>query len=361
MGCCGSTLKPHTYENVQQKETIAVDGFTLDVSEEGFSKRAIAYVNPISGSGKGLKVIETIKKIFKDNKVDLIVRQTEYKGHLVEMARDEALDKVNYLCAVGGDGTYGEMLNGFMIRPDVEEVKGKVALCVIPAGTGNTMAYDLQILSPEDAAEKIVANKARLIDCMEMTFPGSDKTPIYSANIMGWGIPAGLLNTYESLRCIAVDCLRGSLYTVAGYSQLISNRVYSAKIEFPESTKIDPEIRDILANPKGTDLCWVQVQTTVFTGDKLATCPLAVVDDGLIDLVIMKHASRLTLVGVADMLTGGQIHECKDAYYIQTPEFTLTPTNNECAGANTVNVDGDLQGISPFKVRTLERVITICC
>lgn len=38
---------------------------------------------------------------------------------------------------VGGDGTFYEVLNGIFARPDWQDVLKKVALGVVPGGSGN--------------------------------------------------------------------------------------------------------------------------------------------------------------------------------------------------------------------------------
>ena len=362
MGACCSGLKPHEYDNIAQKESVSIDGITLDVESEGFTKRAVAYVNPVSGSGRSLKAVEVMKPIFKEAGCELIVRETEYASHMTTLANEEALDKVNYLISIGGDGSFHELVNGFISRPDYEEVKDKVALGVVPAGTGNTFAYDLSILSIEDSAKAIVSNKAREIDAIELTFPENpSEKPVYGCNIVGWSFSASVLTRYEAMRCLAFDCLRSNLYTIAGYCEVIANPSYSCKIEFPESTKIDPEVRKRLA--EHTEVSYVQAQNTVYMGDKLPGAPSAVLDDGLLDLVVIKKVSRLGFVLVAEDLKGGTIHKVpeKGVDYIQTSEFTLTPTRKEQAGENSVNVDGNLVGLSPMKVRCINKAILVSC
>ena len=361
MGACCSGLKPHEYANIAS-DPLSVDGITLDDKAEGFSKRAVAYVNPVSGSGKSMKALEAMKPIFEKANCELVVRETEYAGHMISLANEEALDKVNYLISIGGDGSIHELVNGFLSRSDYEQVRDKVALGVIPAGTGNTVAYDLGILSVEESAEAIVSNKARKLDAIELTFPESpSEKPVYGCNIVGWAMPASVLTRYEAMRCLAFDCLRGNLYTMAAYAEVIGNGKYACKIEFPESTKIDPEVRKRLAQSQ--EYGYIQAQNTVHMGDKLPGAPLAVLDDGLLDLIAIRHMSRLNFVLVGEDIKGGTIHKVpeKGVDYIQTSEFTLTPTRKEQAGENTVNVDGNLVGISPLKVRCLNKAMLISC
>ena len=104
----------------------------------GKAKKAMAFVNPNSGSGKAQKALNIMRPIFKEANVELIIKETEYAGHAIDMAREEDLTEISYLLGIGGDGTISEVVNGFYARDDVEEVKNKIVMGVIPAGTGNT-------------------------------------------------------------------------------------------------------------------------------------------------------------------------------------------------------------------------------
>lgn len=55
---------------------------------------------------------------------------------------------IDVLCVVGGDGTFHEVVNGLMQHPIAHIAPHSIpALSVIPAGTGNSMARELQGIS----------------------------------------------------------------------------------------------------------------------------------------------------------------------------------------------------------------------
>lgn len=53
-------------------------------------------------------------------------------------------------------------------REDTESCK-HVTISIIPCGTGNTVAYDLGIVSVEDAIQKAIEGKKRVIDVASET------------------------------------------------------------------------------------------------------------------------------------------------------------------------------------------------
>ena len=102
----------------------------------------------------------------------------------------------------------------------------------------------------------------------------------------------------------------------------------------------------------------MQSQTTVFMGDRVPFCPKAKLDDGLIDLVLVKHGDRLTFVSSIESAKKNE-HLGKDNFvYVQTSGYTLTPTTVEQSGKGTLNIDGELIGSTPFQVRCLKRHVS---
>ena len=354
----------HKYANVSS-DPIDLEEIVLAPGDDmkGKAKKAMAFVNPNSGSGKAQKALEKIKPIFDEASVELIIKETEYAGHAIDMAKEEDLTGISYLVAIGGDGTLSEVINGFHGRRDLEEVKKRVAIGIIPAGTGNTFAYDLGLETVEQGARAIVGNKGRLVDLIEVTALDEEQgkqagSPWYSINIVGFGLAPAVLNRYESFRCCAFDCIRPALYEISAYFQVISNPAYKCRFEFPEDSGVSKEVADKLASM--SDYSWIQAQNTVHMGARYPLCPRAKLDDGLMDLVVIKHLPRLSLIAAVTTGNEGKIESVSDAEYVQCSEFTLIPAKED-EGANTVNIDGELKGISPMRVKVLPRDIYVCC
>ena len=318
-GCLCKEDLGHDYSNVSMEpvdlDDIMFDGITRE------AKKAMAFVNPNSGSGKSQKALNIMRPIFREANVELIIKETEYAGHAIDLAREEDLTEISYLLAIGGDGTVSEVVNGFHTRSNVEELKNKVAIGVIPAGTGNTFAYDLGIVTIEQGARAVVGNKGRLVDIMQvMALDEAEEKkaggPWYSINIVGFGLPAAVLNRYESFRCCALDCIRPALYEISAYCEVFKNPAYKCKIEFPDDTDIPSMVRERLRNCN--DYIWVQAQNTIHMAGRIPWCPRAVLDDGLMDLTIIKHIPRLRFVQVGETGKAGKIETLvDDADYIQ--------------------------------------------
>lgn len=84
-------------------------------------------VNSISGKGKALRSVSTIKEVCEELHLDYDIRLTEYPGHTTEIARQyKAGDDVT-LYSVGGDGTLLDIVNG---------MDQSLELGAIPGGSG---------------------------------------------------------------------------------------------------------------------------------------------------------------------------------------------------------------------------------
>ena len=140
-------------------------------------KKYYLLVNPKGGHKKGLEIYEKVKHIFSSAGTNITVLHTEYAGHAFDFAN--TLDFVGYdgLCAIGGDGTMYELINGMLKRDD----KNKIPIGLITGGTGNSFMYDVDCLDPVDAAKRIVKHKLRPLDIAKVNANGE---LFYSFNII---------------------------------------------------------------------------------------------------------------------------------------------------------------------------------
>jgi len=73
----------------------------------------------------------------------------------------------NIICAVGGDGTIHEIVNGLM-RNILIDVEKDVRICPVPCGSGNAIAAESNIRSIRDVVDLCETPTAREIDIIEV-------------------------------------------------------------------------------------------------------------------------------------------------------------------------------------------------
>jgi diacylglycerol kinase (ATP) len=114
-------------------------------------------VNPVAGRGKARRVWEVVNRLREQRFPHSVFIETKYAGHAREIAETITDDQFSAVVSVGGDGTIHEILNGIMYK--------KIALGIIPAGSGNDLARTLEISHDFEVAFHSLSNhKSKVID-----------------------------------------------------------------------------------------------------------------------------------------------------------------------------------------------------
>ena len=117
-------------------------------------------VNPHGGVRSGQKILEKVKPYFDEADAELKIIETEYAGHARDISCEIPFEGFTGLCAIGGDGTMHEMVNGIMSRKDGI----RIPIGLITGGTGNSFMHDVDCLDPIEAVQRILTNRTRKID-----------------------------------------------------------------------------------------------------------------------------------------------------------------------------------------------------
>jgi diacylglycerol kinase (ATP) len=245
----------------------------------------------------------------------------------------------------GGDGTLHEAINGMMAA-----IATKPPLGLIPAGTGNSLATDLDCLDPRQAARAIVEGKARRLDVMKVRLgparsdhagAGANRVPersrtLYAFNIVGWGLAAEAGARAHWLRR-RVPWLGSSRYAVANVLELLRRRVWPARLRLLSGD----DTEEVLEG----SLVMVLACNTQHTGARMRIAPRARLDDGLLDLIIVPKLSRTRLLALMNRIPSGRHLEAPELRYRQVSKFELL---TESAGGPPgleswrLNVDGEI-------------------
>ena len=286
-------------------------------------------VNPHGGVKSGLKILEKVKPFFEEADTELNIIETEYAGHARDIASELPLDNLTGLCAIGGDGTMHEMVNGMMTRKDGM----RTPIGLITGGTGNSFMHDLDCLDPVEAAQRILTNRTRKIDL----FKAQTKEKLYFGfNIVGWGMPTDINLLAEKMRWLG-----GQRYNIASILEVLKFKTRLARIEI--------DGRNIIA-----DFGFVIGCNTMYTGKGMKMAPLARLDDGLMDLLIVRKAGRIKLLRMFPKIFSGKHIADPIVEYRQVRKFSIYPEEH-----STLNIDGEILGCTPVKVEILEKEIDV--
>ncbi|NDV79464.1 diacylglycerol kinase family lipid kinase [Dysgonomonas sp. 511] len=114
-------------------------------------KKVYVIINPVSGTSSKQNLPHKIAEMLDARKFDVHIIITGYAGHGSEIASQAIEDKADYVIAVGGDGTVNEVARTL--------VGSEIALGIIPLGSGNGLARDLNISIDVKKALKIITEE----------------------------------------------------------------------------------------------------------------------------------------------------------------------------------------------------------
>ena len=222
--------------------------------------------NKLSGKGNGEKCLNAVTKYLDEHGVQYNVHITERTGHGKQLAEELSANGAQVIVALGGDGTFHEVLNGI----DFE----KSRMGFIPAGRGNDFATGTGAVSldPIKAIENIVRGKPMDLDYIQV----ADKRCI---NVAGTGMDVDvLLKTANSHNKLT--------YTASLLRCLLHFKPYHVEAEINGETK-------------SYDCIMLGVCNGTQFGGGIKLSPESRADDGKLNVIIMikpKHTPTLLVM-----------------------------------------------------------------
>ena len=231
-------------------------------------------VNPIARRGNGARSIPAIRAAMTRLEADFELIQTTGPRHAIEIARQAAGVDYEAVVAVGGDGTVNEVVNGLI--QDAGDAPSKVAMGVIPVGSGNDFAYMMQgdDLDIEKACERLIKGENKLVDVGSIACDGKDFR--YFANGLGIGFDGQV--TIETRQ---IKLLRGFLM----YLWAVIRTIIFHHNPIPVTVTCDDQSYT-------QQLLMVTTAVGKRHGGGFYVTPFAIADDGLLDVCIAGNLSR---------------------------------------------------------------------
>jgi len=303
--------------------------------------RWFAIVNPVAGSGLGLKDWPQISDFLHKAGIQFDALFTLHKYHAVELAVEAVNNGYRQIIVVGGDGTLHEVVNGLFIQK-VTEPKS-VLLAVIAVGTGNDWIrmFGIPKTYPE-AIKAIVDRHTFLQDVGKVSYwECMIKHTRYLANVAGCAYDAAVCNMFNRYHSKGY---RGKwLYIFAAIAQAFKYRT--------KNTVITSDGKEVFRGKmfSGT------IGVCKYTGGGLSQTPLAIPDDGLFDLTIIPKTSRLlTFLRYWKVLYNDKIYDVPKIKLVRGAhlEIKSDPTIR-------VELDGEILGESDLDFEIIEKAIRV--
>lgn len=275
-----------------------------------------AVLNPAAGTRRRGAVARfaPVMQRLRDAGAHVVVEYSRDLGHAAELA-EAAVDRGDVVIAVGGDGTVGRLAG------TVAQAGGMLG--IVPAGRGNDFARQLN-LPTDPAALATLLTKAdpRTVDVIEV------------AGVVVMGSVYMGIDAVANRQVQRMTGLGGAGYHYAAMRALLTWRLASYRLTI-DGVHHEARGYTVVAANSG------------FYGNGRHAAPDARVDDGLLDVVILREVSRLGFVSVAmrELYTGAHVNR-PEVEIIQAREIRVEADRPLPYGG-----DGELIGTLPVTVR----------
>ena len=236
-------------------------------------RKIIYLINPISGTKEKSTLQEIIIKKTRDANIPFEILPTSKIGDYTDI-RDRIInDKVTDIVTCGGDGTISSVASALM---DLD-----VRFGIIPMGSGNGLALAAKIpVAPIRALEIIFKGKSAKVDGLYINNR-------FSCMLCGIGFDAQVAHDF------AKEKKRGlQTYLKISAINFFKSKPYPFTIESKEKTF-------------DTEAFFISIANSNQFGNNFTIAPQASLQDGLMDIVIVKKMNKLMLpFSILGQITG---------------------------------------------------------
>ncbi len=276
------------------------------------ARKILYFINPVSGTKGKAEVIKLIEKKTKEQNIPFEILHTNAQGDYFFLKQKIEEENITDIVICGGDGTVSQVAGSLIDEP--------VNIGIIPLGSGNGLALAAKIPRNTSKALDIVFNgKAKYIDSFFIN-------QTFSCMLCGLGFDAQVAHDFakqntRGLMTYVKQCI-GNFFAAEPYSFDIVNQGKSFN----------------------TEAYFISIANSNQFGNNFTIAPLASLDDGLLDVVVVKRMSKFRLLwSVLRQLRKGYVEEYseltvkhRDVLYFQTPRLLINNLDNA-----PLHIDGD--------------------
>ncbi|KAL4925871.1 putative sphingosine kinase (SphK) [Aspergillus undulatus] len=370
---------PVSEEEKKNVETWTQKLLTLAYGDAKRYKRLKILINPFGGKGTAAKLYRTYAEpVFAAAHCEIDVQETTHGGNATEIAEQIDVNAYDAIVCCSGDGLPYEVFNGLAKKPNAREALAKLAVAMLPCGSGNAMAWNLCGTGSVSVAALTIVKGVRMpMDLMSVT-QGTTRTLSFLSQ--SFGIIADSDLGTENIRWMGAH-----RFTYGFLMRLLHRAIYpcdlAIKVIMDDKTSIKnhyntyvnsippvPSTEDIKENEGlppltyGTVLDDVPKDWQVVPGDTMGNFfagnmaivskdtnffPAAVPNDGLIDIVTVDGTtSRSKILGMMTEVPEGTFFDMPEVDIRKAVAFRLTPREKE----GYISIDGEKVPFEAFQV-----------
>lgn len=280
-------------------------------------KGVLVIINPNSGARIKPNIPRLADSILDHSKFDVRITTTEYAGHATLLAQEAIKQGLEYVIAVGGDGTINEVAKTL--------THSNTALGIIPLGSGNGLARHLNI--PMDIRKALELINNELVEKIDYCIANEQ----LFFTTCGVGFDARVSYKFSKSK------FRGSF-----------NYLRSMMIEY---LSYRPESYDILIDGETTTekAFLITCANASQYGNNAFIAPQADLKDGKMDVAILRPFTPFDVATIGLQLFTKQIDKNSKIKIIETDNITILRKQ-----AGEVHLDGEpMMMDSNIKVHTV--------
>ncbi|MEU2877814.1 YegS/Rv2252/BmrU family lipid kinase [Streptomyces sp. NPDC007070] len=288
-----------------------------------------AIVNPTAGGSAGAAALLRVARPLREAGASLETEYSRSLAHARELAR-QAGERGRVVLAVGGDGIAGGIGGA---------LSGTGALFgLVPAGRGNDFARALGLpADPDELARVLLHHAPRPVDTIEVESAVHPRTVVLGSVYAGVDALANRHANHARLLRGAASYYAGGLRAVATWRAA----TYRVTVDGEEHTHRGYTV--VAAN-------------SAYYGSGRMIAPGARVDDGLLDVVLIRAAPRrLFFTLMNELRTGGHVDR-PEVRVLRGREIRVAADREIPYGA-----DGEVDAVLPVTARVLPGALSMLC
>ncbi|AJE39197.1 YegS/Rv2252/BmrU family lipid kinase [Streptomyces nodosus] len=287
-----------------------------------------ASVNPTAGGSTGVAALSGVAPLLREAGAELETEYSDSLAHARELAR-RAGARGRVVLAVGGDGIVGGIGGA---------LSGTGALLgIVPAGRGNDFARALELpTEPAALAGTLLRGGPRQVDTIEVA-SAHGRTVVLGSVYAGVDALANRHANRARFLTGAASYYAGGLRAVAGWRPA----TYRVTVDGEELTHRGYTV--VAAN-------------SAYYGSGRVIAPAARVDDGLLEVVMIRDVPRLLFFTLMNELkSGAHIHR-PEVCVLRGREIRIEADREVFYGA-----DGEVEAVLPVTARVLPGALAVVC
>jgi diacylglycerol kinase (ATP) len=328
-------------------------------------------VNPASGNGRTGKHWQGTERLLRQNIEPLLAALGGSINIVFTQAVEDATllthnalanEHCEHIIAVGGDGTFSEVVNGFFVND--RAVNPNAVVSFIPSGTGSDIARTLGTPTHKpDAIQRIadavrLQKPARTIDVGKLILTDKHGAPftMYFANVASCGM-SGVVDKHIN-RARFLKKLGGkAAFYAASMSAMLSYTNQPVRVRVAGAkANVEAGSDDSVFETEIT-MRSVVVANGQYFGGGMWIAPNAALDDGVFDIIIIGDMSRTQAVMSFQTLYSGThlANPCVQA--LRGTSVTIEPLNP--SSRVLLDVDGEAPGVLPATFSVLPKALRV--